>query len=464
MRRFLIALSVLILALLVGCASMSTSKSQYLGIDKKLMERDYASALAQIESEKEKGYTAKDRVLFYLDAGMLAHYNKEYTKSNEYLTQAENAIEELFTKSISKGAASLLLNDNALEYSGEDYEDIYLNVFKALNFIELNNFDAAFVEIRRINHKLNMLEDKYKSMADQYNQSEDKGANFEIGKNQFHNCALGRYLSMLLYRAEHRFDDANIDLQKIKEAWQLQKHIYDFSRADLSDALSATDKAKINIVSFIGNGPEKKANTLYIHTEQNQIIIASTEENPRNKQALTDFDVIYWPGVSEGYHFKLQLPYMEKKGSDITKIKVYIDDRYKGELERIESLENVAFETYKIKEPIIYLKTITRTIVKGLLSEKAKSEMTKNVDNPLASFLMRTATDIAVDATENADLRISRFFPAFAHIGEFEVDPGEHTIRIDYINSNGAVSTSDILGTKNVSAGGLNLYETYHLD
>jgi len=94
--------------------------------------------------------------------GMLYHYDGDYVKSNEFLTEAEYAIEDLYTKSVGKAVASMLLNDNALDYFGEDYEDIYLNIFKALNYFHMNKSEDAFVEIRRVNNKLNLLEDKYK--------------------------------------------------------------------------------------------------------------------------------------------------------------------------------------------------------------------------------------------------------------------------------------------------------------
>ncbi len=103
-------------------------------------------------------YRNKERLLFYLDAGMVHHIHGNWQQSNELLTLAEETIEELYTKSVARAASSMLLNDNSLEYSGEDYEDIYINVFKALNYIELGDPDAAMVEVRRVDEKLGYLE------------------------------------------------------------------------------------------------------------------------------------------------------------------------------------------------------------------------------------------------------------------------------------------------------------------
>ncbi len=182
--------------LLSGCASTRTSKQHLLGIDDRLASHDFAAALAQIETARTTAYKEKDRILYYLDAGMLCHYNAHWAESNELLTKAEHAIEEAYTRSVSKAATSIMLNDNALEYAGEDYENIYLNVFKAINFLQQGAFDPAFVEVRRINDKLNLLEDKYARIATEYNTTtKDSGTTktFQPGKIRFHNSALARY-------------------------------------------------------------------------------------------------------------------------------------------------------------------------------------------------------------------------------------------------------------------------------
>ncbi len=457
------AATFLMLLLLSGCANTKTFKSQFEGMEQKLAKEEYGVLLNQIESKKDDFYKAKDRVVYYLDTGMLQHYRGNYELSNESLSKAEDAMEELFTKSVSKAATSLLINDNVLDYAGEPYEDIYVNVFKALNYLGLNDFESASVEIRRINVKLAQLQDKYQKKAEKLNSSSDKKADFKAADNKFHNSALGRYLGMLMYRAENQQDDARIDKEKIHEAFKLQSSIYNFKEPDLDSYLDFTGKAKLNIIGFTGKSPDKKAETFYIHSEKNLLVIAETGENPRGNQQLKELDALYWPGIEKGYHFKFQTPFMEKRHSDVKSVRVLIDGKKAGNLQLIEDIANVAEKTYELKVPIIYLKTITRTVAKGLLSEKGKSEMEKKLNNPLLGFAARMATDIAVDATENADLRISRFFPAKALVGEFEVEPGKHDVSIEYLNGSGVVIHTRNYPDKYIGTEGLNLIEAYYL-
>ncbi|MCD4819742.1 MAG: hypothetical protein K8S23_13740 [Candidatus Cloacimonetes bacterium] len=455
----------LFLVILVSCTStLKTQKQQFVLIDQKILSCDYNGAATDLENAKETYYKKKDQVVYYLDLGMLYHYGKQFEKSNEMLTKAENAISELYTKSVSRAVTSMLLNDNVLEYSGEDYEDIYLNLFKALNYLELKKFDDAFVEIRRIDEKLKLLNGKYNKLTDKFNLSKDKKSDFKAGKNKFHNSALARYFSLLLYRAENKWDDVYIDYKKMEEAWNNQSQIYDYVMPNLKKSLKKTKKAKLNIFSFTGRCPDKKAKTLYIHTEKNSIIIGTTDENPKGKATLETLNVFPWKDVKKGYHFKFQVPYMKNRDSSVKYVKVKIDNEEVKTLQKIEDISKVAFETYKVKEPITYLKTITRAVIKGLFAEKRKEEMEAKIQNPLLGFAARMATDLAMDATENADLRISRYFPSIALTEEFLIESGIHTVKIEYYGINNTLLHIDEKTDVEVIQGKLNLMESFYLN
>ncbi|WP_372808097.1 hypothetical protein [Pontiella sp.] len=458
--------AVCLLAVLTGCASMRTDKTHYAGTEKMLARADYSGAIAQIEAAKEKSYAYKDRAIYYLDIGMLYHWNREYEKSNEFLEQAERAIEDNFTKSLTRKASTLILNDNAQAYAGEDYEDIYLNVFKSLNYLALGQNDSAFVEVRRINNKLAQLEDKHEKMARKLNEAEEAHEDFKPGKSPFQESALGRYMSMMLYRNEQKWDDVRIDLEKIARGWKLQPDLYPFDKPDFSGSTQrlSPPKARLNVIAFSGRSPEKKAATFYIHTEENLIVLAGTSENYLGKQNLTGLTAIPWWGMAAGYHFKFQLPSMEKHPSQVGWIEVAVAEHGTPEkLQRLESLENVAIETFGIKKPLIYLKTVTRAVIKGLAAEQAKSQLTANMDSGIA-FFTRLAADLVVDQTENADLRMSRFFPAESAIRELHLEAGEYDVKINYYSTNGTLLHIDNRPGTHVEAGKLNLLESVYLN
>jgi hypothetical protein len=454
-KPFAILLAAIILS---SCSSMQTQKKQFVEVDNAVAADNFTTAAASLEKSKDKYYEKKDRVLYYLDLGMLYHYGRVYPKSNETLTLAEDGIDELYTKSISKGAASLLLNDNALDYSGEDYENIYLNIFKALNYIDQSQYDDGFVEIRRADNKLSQLEDKYQKIANDFNQSDDAKKKFTVGKVRFTNSALARYLSLLMYRAEGKFDDARIDAQKIGEAWSTESTVYDFPQPNLDSCLNNSPKARLDVISFVGKSPELFARVLTIHTFKDAIAIYQSDGKKEEK-----LEVIPWQDMKSGYHFKFSLPYMEKKGTEVGRIGIELNGGEVASLQTIESLENVAQETYKLHEGITYLKTIIRTVAKGLLNEKANEELDKKTGGGGWGELTRAITGAVVDISENADLRLSRYFPAKALVGEYLLDPGSYHLVIRYYSLDGRLLHSDDKGSINVGADSLNLYETFFL-
>ncbi len=448
----LIIISVVLV--LSGCASLATKTSHYRGTQELIAKRDIPAVIRKLETKKSRNYAKKDRVLQYLDLGLLYHYQGDYVKSNLLLEKAEQAMEELYTKSVSKAAISVLLNDNALDYFGEDYEDIYTNVFKALNYLHQDNFDAAFVEIRRINLKLSVLEDKHGKMADTINTSKDAKAKAAAGSNKFINSALGRYLSLIIYKQEGKYDDVRIDLQKIREAFDTQPDIYPFSPPALPDSLLMTPEPVLHVVSLIGTSPYKRDKELHIATGGDMLTIAAVDEE-------LDIAPIFWPGISSGYYFKFSLPYIVNDPSAVGQVKVRINGEA-HELVKLEDIGKVASQTFKVREPIIYLKSITRSVVKGIGAELAKKEMKKQ--NPgLAGSLMSLATDVAVYASENADLRTSRFFPNAVLVADIPLSPGTYDISVEYYDHRGYLLYQDNKGTVSISDKSLNFLESWHL-
>lgn len=437
---------------------MVTMTEQYKPIDACVNLGNFSSAVSKMQSSKDEFFDSKDRVIYYLDLGLLEHYAGKYNSSNQAFSKAEDAIDELYTQSISQGVASLLLNDNALAYPGEDYENIYLNVFKALNFIKLHNFDDAFVEIRRMNNKLSLLEDKYQKLVDEYNQSPNSNSKFSVPDIHFYNSALCSFLSLILYRTEGEIDDARLDSTKIFEAFLTENDIYNFPMPLMENIFQRSGLVKVDILSFVGKSPEKYADNFIIHTDTNLLLVFHSDGTSENR-----IDAIPWPGINKDLHFKFSLPQFTKVGTSVGKVELLVDNIPVSRLDKIESIENVAEDTYQAKKSLVYLKTIVRAIAKGLINETANKELDKKTGGGLLGSLTRSITGSLFDATENADLRISRYFPSDALITEAFVKPGIHYFQVNYYSPSGRLLYSDNIGKREVDMNDLNLLESFYL-
>ena len=149
-------LTLLCSAVLGGC---SLSQSHYFLVDKSLLTSDYQQA-DDIIRQAEKDYGSKSRVLYGMDRGMTLQLAGEYDLSNQVLEEAEEEVDRLYTRTVRTETAAFMTNDNTLPYEGEPYEQVMINVLKALNYASMNRWQDALVEARRIDHRLNVLADR----------------------------------------------------------------------------------------------------------------------------------------------------------------------------------------------------------------------------------------------------------------------------------------------------------------
>ncbi len=428
-------ISGLLLLLLISCASMKTNIDFYKPVMSDLVNSNYDAAAVKLAKAKEAGeYSEKDRVLYYLDNGSVLHYAAKYVESNNLFEDADQAMEELFTKSISKIATSYLLNDNALDYYGEVYENLYINIFKALNYLKLNKFDDAYVEIKRVNDKLNELNIKYGKMVDELNNAKDQDIKIEKKKINFYDDALAEYLSYLVFRTDHERDDARISFENMVKAMDTQSAIYTFPKPSFfNEGPKTRPGSHLNVIAFTGNAPTKVAVGGTITTWDNFVTVTDVS-GYKNGVSFP------FPGVKAGYHFKFSFPMLQTPPSNVAKIKVLVNGKFIGESELLEDMGNVAKHTFESHLNIIYIKTIIRTVAKGLAATEAKKAIKKQTGaNSLFGALINIATDIAVDATENADLRCWHTMPQKCYIAEYKLPPNTYDVAIHFLSNTGQV-------------------------
>jgi hypothetical protein len=419
---------------------------------------DYTTLINGIQKNKKLGfYTEKEKVLYYLDLGMAYHYAAKYDSSNMAFSRAEGYMEELFTSSISNIALSMVANDNVLDYAGDDYERIYLNVFKALNYINLKDYEAAFVEIRRIHINLAELKLKYADAAQALSEANDKGAKVELGETRLFDDPLARYLSLSLYRASNDPDGAAIDLKIINRLFDEVNVIFNNAMPAKFENDDLLRGNPLQVIAFTGPAPNKYAVTLKITTYDKYVQIYQKKEGEGEFAAMIPLD------VEEGYHFKFQIPEIARPGTKIKQIRVFADNQAVGQLSILENMQRVAYQSFKTRQTLIYFKTLIRAVAKGLLAAEAKKKIRKQIgeDNEMLGFLANLAVDAGVDATESADLRSWNTMPGFAWTGEFDLAPGTYNIRLEYMDANNVMVSKKIYPNVSVARGQVNMVQSF---
>jgi len=143
-----------------------------------------------------------NRLLYYLNLGTVNSIMGNYQQSNAYFEKAY-LIGENYQVNYLKEVASFLVNPMVTQYRGEDFEHLMVHYYKALNFLKLGDKEAALVECKRMNIKLNALGDKYKNVD-----------------NKYHKDAFVHNLMGIIYEANNDYNNAFIAYRNAVEVYQ----------------------------------------------------------------------------------------------------------------------------------------------------------------------------------------------------------------------------------------------------
>jgi len=414
---------------LISCA---TSPVEYKEIDHEVGGSDFEAAVGVIvnrQKSKRPVYSEKNAIMLYLDKGLLEYYAGDTKKSSQSLQEAERLIEEAYTKSITAGFLSYILNDNTKEYPGEDFENIYINIFNALNYYKRGDIDGALVEIRKLsetNGKLDMLAGKYEykdpssgASLEELAQREASGAQLPKGKKtEFNNSALARYLAALFYLADGNTDSARIEFEQLQKAFLTNKNVYLNPVPKTIEKIRNVPqgKAMLNIIGFSGLSPIKE--------EERVSYFFPLFQNPML------------------YVANFKLPKMVQRPSKIDRIEVVIDTNLKFNLELLENISAVVEETFANRYANIVVKTYIRTLIKYLTADIAAAEVERK-QGSLAALVVALAAKKTFEATESADTRMSRYLPGKAYIGGIFLDPGTYNVTVNFYSGNTVISRKE---------------------
>ena len=382
--------------LLSGC-SMGIN---YHSLQSHMVNNDCAAAGEYLENNKKK-YGSNKELLFLLDSAMINMMCGNYEKSNEYFHRAEALTEELWTKSITKETAAFLLNDYTVPYAGEDFEKALINLFSAINYLKLGQFDDSLVEVRRLDSVLTMLNDKYSK------------------KNNYKEDAFGRFLSGIIYEADSKLDDAYIDYYKALHTFQdyedkygtpmpsifvenlarvagavgrtdeIQSFIDGYGSTGWSEHDGTGNQGRIVFIHFNGTAPVKRSTEIFIPSRDGPIALAFpryevTQPYCRNSRVIAESD----------------------------------SERISSDTELVEDINQIALKNLEDRRGRITLKMIARVAAKQIAINKVENKTTREILNIANLFV------------ERADTRSWRTLPGEIYLGSLFVSEGEYNIHV----------------------------------
>lgn len=433
--------------LLFSCGNMNRME-RTISIEKSLKKGENIEVIEKMLDEGR--YDSKDKLIYYMDNGIVGLYQNDTKKCFGFLEKADILQENLYTVSIGQTIAKNIINDNQVDYSGEDYESLYLNIFKALSFYKDGEDESAKVELRRGLNKMNLFETRYSKEQDELRklrndnklgEVRDKKGN-SVGKFNFSESVLLRLINIIANRDENQLDEVDIDKNAIKNIWNNYSFLYNFENKldfDNDIILENKDKTKeiVDIFAFSGLVAYKDEIRLYVYHSNNFLIVSTSSSNK-----MGDFLFIPFKSKETIGSFSIAIPVIERrKTNNIYKSEVYINNLKVKDLKLVENISNIAINQYESKKIVVIIRALVRALSKtlslSLLNNKAQKE------GGIYSVLS-VAGNLGVAALESADIRGWNTLPDNCYFAELLLDKGKkYDIEIKYLdNYNNYVKSS----------------------
>ncbi len=439
--RWSIQLGILLISL--GCAS--TRNIDFQSIDKKVEDKQYTSAYEELESKKTRLYAIQDLILYDIEAGTLAFYNKEYQTAINHFFSAETNIEQFYGITPSERTARFVQNEAVIMYEALRYEQIYVNVFLALAFLAQNQVDSALVEIRKLDAKLRLLEDYYYREVEAINSSDDLYISIDVDAYSPYDSPFARFLGSVLYRSIGAYDDARIDRDALFVAHGAQQG-NDKLPSDFSDP-SAEDRHAV--VIFARKTPLKEGIAVsYRSSDTGYNFYVSDEYYAEHIRAVsTTQTIVSSDGVEPGLEVHFALPAMQERPSQISFIRCYINGELQYDPILLDDLSAEYVNEFTAKYPFVFARVVSSAIAKAIASLAARTtaQVLEDSDNEYAllAWLGSAILDVAIQANAVADIRVSRYFPGAVFAGDYTLRESLNTVRVEYYDSFGALIDSE---------------------
>jgi uncharacterized protein len=399
------------LAALAGCATYSET---IRSTERNLAQQQPRLALAEYE-KREPG--SADQALHLMNRGMLLRMAGDYGQSTRALEEAKNVIDNLRAISLRERVLSIAVNDSAQSFIGEDFEQVMVHAYLALNYLEQGRLDAARVEALQADVLLRQITQG--SLIRPYGED-----------------AFARYLTGIIYEDEREWSDAMIAYRKAYEAYQGQLERFGVTVPEtlkhdlirLADRMGLTQEAERYRESF-GIRDTLSAAALLDRGEIILTVHAGLAPDKR-EHAIT----VVNPGT--GRLLRIALPHYHSRGHPLAYARVSVESQ-SATSSRVANIDAIAIKSLEARMPAITARAIARMIAKDSAA-KAASGDGRSGGQALAGL----AVNIAAVLTERADTRSWFTLPGEIHLARLSLPPGQYRGRIEFRGHDGAMLQS----------------------
>jgi hypothetical protein len=365
--------------------------------------------------------------MYHLDLGMIAHLMGENAKSIAQFERAKAIYAQNYTISVSRETATLILNDNAAPYRGEDFEAVMLHLFQAVNYWRSGNLEGALVEVRQVDSLLSAINSQYAPGE----------------KNTYTEDAFARLLGGILFEGTGTFQDLNeahVSYRKALEIYSgdYQGHYGVSPPAFLLQRLEETGRAMSSKQEPADSPPaqeECRGQLYFLHylgrapVKEEQMLVVPV---PGGRLVPLAFPIYRRVPIATG-PASISARHSETAAVSET------------QAELVEDISALAIESLNNRKARTITKLAVRAAIKYQMRRQAQQAAREKYGSDTA-LLVGILGDIVAIGTERADLRSWRTLPAQIYMTRLSLPPGEYDLRIRYGSSAAEETLHEVVG------------------
>ncbi len=437
-----------VLPALAGCAGHARTMA------------DVRVALAHNDVEEARAILAEagrgtDDLLFALEDGLLLHYAGDPELSNHRFEFAEASVDDLYTKSITRAALSLITSDLVLRFEPRGIENFLINYYRALNYLALGQPQEAWVEWRGLASKLQFSREQSEAPyldPPFFNHLVGLGLELDDPSNAY--ASLRRAEAGYLARGAATPTDLVDDLVRLAGALGFADHVDEYEnryghRGSRSSSAAETSRLGVSassppdwgeIVLLVEDGlvapieevqvfipiTTERANLVYAGNKEARLRLAESLAQEYGAGRYHKVNKRWGRRPEIAYVLPLSFPVFGRGVTAVRRLEVAAaGDTVAGRVALdVSVMQGAAFEDRLLG---MYAKTIARALIKSVAAAKLKEKAEKE-GGESAGDVVGALANVVNMITERADTRAWLGLPDRIWVSRLRVPPGTHEV------------------------------------
>jgi hypothetical protein len=359
--------------------------------------------------DKERKRYRKEADVLLLEKSIIELADGHPKQAEQLLRDTRDHFDHLEQFSAADVAASMLTDDNARGYAGEDYEKVLIRALLAISNLLGDGGDAGAYALQVTDKQQQIIE----AGADK------EGTNPKLA---YQRVALGAYMQGMLREATHsNYDDA-ARASAMVCSWQPD---FPFAQQDLERAShgrhSAPGNGVLYVFTLVGHGPYKAEKVEMPSTAA--LAIAGAVLSATSKYGLP-------PNIAP-----VKVPIVIVPDSQVAEVRVAVDQHPVGATATITDVGRMAVQQYEAIYPRVLARAVVRRVVKNGIIYGAEEVAGKERGSPLNLGL--EVLGLMWMASEAADTRCWGLLPGKIQVLRVELPAGDHQVTLQPSSSGG---------------------------